>query len=72
VIGFLVESFLSFLFLPFFKKKKTKKKLRKPRIVRIGAIQNTTVLPTSAPFADQYAAIEKKIEIMIEGTICFC
>jgi beta-ureidopropionase len=41
--------------------------LRKPRIVRIGAIQNSIVLPTTAPFADQYAAIEKKIEIMIDA-----
>ena len=35
--------------------------------MRIGAIQNTTVLPTTAPFAEQYAAIEKKIETMIEA-----
>lgn len=41
--------------------------LRKPRVVRIGAIQNSIVLPTTAPFADQYAAIEKKIETMIDA-----
>lgn len=50
-----------------FQKNAAQEQLRKPRIVRIGAIQNTVVLPTTAPFADQYAAIEKKVETMIEA-----
>ena len=41
--------------------------LRKPRVVRIGAVQNSVALPTTAPFADQYAAIEKKIALIIEA-----
>lgn len=41
--------------------------LRKPRIVRIGAIQNSIVLPTTAPFAEQYAAIERKIEVLLDA-----
>jgi beta-ureidopropionase len=41
--------------------------LRKPRVVRIGAIQHSVVLPTTAPFAEQYGAIEKKIETLLEA-----
>ena len=33
--------------------------LRKPRIIRIGAVQNKIVLPTSAPIANQ---VNKPIE----------
>ena len=45
-----------------FKFNAEKEQLRAPRIVRIGLIQNTIVLPTTAPFKEQYLAIEKKIE----------
>lgn len=31
--------------------------LRKPRIVRIGAVQNKIVLPTSAPLANQVSTL---------------
>ena len=41
--------------------------LRKPRVVRIGAVQNSIVAPTTAPFAEQYAALEAKISTIIEA-----
>eukprot|EP01117_Protostelium_nocturnum_P008717 TRINITY_DN3125_c0_g1_i1.p1 TRINITY_DN3125_c0_g1~~TRINITY_DN3125_c0_g1_i1.p1 ORF type:complete len:437 (-),score=163.79 TRINITY_DN3125_c0_g1_i1:65-1249(-) len=40
---------------------------RKKRIVRIGLIQNSIHANTSDPVVDQYKAIEKRIEIMIEA-----
>lgn len=43
--------------------------LRKPRVVRIGAIQHASVLPTTAPFSEQYAAIERKGE-RCETDVC--
>jgi len=41
--------------------------LRAPRIVRIGIIQNSIVLPTTAPLRDQYIAIQNKMEKMIDA-----
>ncbi len=41
--------------------------LRKPRIVRIGIIQNKIVLPTTAPLADQRNAIHKRIADIISA-----
>lgn len=35
--------------------------LRPPKIVRVGLIQNSIVLPTDAPIVEQRAAIHKKI-----------
>jgi len=40
---------------------------RQPRIVRIGVIQNSIVLPTTAPLRDQYLAILAKIEKIIDA-----
>ncbi len=45
----------------------TRDQLRKPRIVRIGAVQNSIVLPTTAPFAEQYNALEAKIGNIIDA-----
>jgi len=39
--------------------------LRTPRIVRVGVIQHSIVRPTTDPIAEQYKAIEKKLEKMI-------
>ncbi|KAH9314866.1 hypothetical protein KI387_023493, partial [Taxus chinensis] len=41
--------------------------MRSPRIVRVGLIQNSTVLPTTAPFLEQKKAIMQKIKSMIEA-----
>lgn len=41
--------------------------LREPRVVRVGLIQNSIVLPTNAPIKDQYEAIERKIEKMVDA-----
>ena len=41
--------------------------LRKPRIVKIGIIQNKIVLPTTAPLADQRDAIHKRVADMISA-----
>eukprot|EP00698_Gefionella_okellyi_P003264 TRINITY_DN13042_c0_g1_i1.p1 TRINITY_DN13042_c0_g1~~TRINITY_DN13042_c0_g1_i1.p1 ORF type:complete len:408 (+),score=84.22 TRINITY_DN13042_c0_g1_i1:56-1225(+) len=41
--------------------------LRSSRIVRVGLIQNSIVLPTTAPVDAQYTAIEKKIEKLIDA-----
>ena len=43
-----------------------KEELRQPRIVRIGLIQNSIVLPTNSSVADQRAEIFKKIGEYIE------
>lgn len=40
---------------------------RERRVVRIGVIQNSIVLPTTAPLVDQYKAIEAKVEKLIEA-----
>jgi len=41
--------------------------VRKPRIVKVGIIQNTIVLPTTAPVRDQFLAIQNKVEKMIDA-----
>lgn len=40
---------------------------RAPNIIRIGVIQNAIVAPTTAPVDEQYAAIEKRIEQLIDA-----
>jgi len=40
---------------------------RTARIVRIGLIQNSVVLPTTAPLHDQYIAIQNKVEKLIDA-----
>lgn len=45
----------------------TSEQLRSARPVRVGLIQNSIVLPTTAPVAAQYEAIERKIETMIDA-----
>lgn len=40
---------------------------RPPRLVRIGLIQNRIVLPTTAPVAEQWAAIRDRCIEMIEA-----
>ncbi|XP_036330854.1 beta-ureidopropionase [Rhagoletis pomonella] len=44
-----------------------KEQIRKPRIVRVGAIQNSIVLPTTAPVDKQREAIWNKIRIIIKA-----
>jgi len=39
---------------------------RKPRIVRVGVIQNQIILPTTAPVEDQYQAIADRLTDIIE------
>ncbi|XP_034104607.1 beta-ureidopropionase [Drosophila albomicans] len=41
--------------------------LRKPRLVRVGAIQNSIALPTTAPIAEQREGIWKKVKAMIKA-----
>uniref|UniRef100_A0A0D6R2V3 Beta-ureidopropionase n=1 Tax=Araucaria cunninghamii TaxID=56994 RepID=A0A0D6R2V3_ARACU len=41
--------------------------MRPPRIVRVGLIQNSVVLPTTASFSNQREAIMQKIKSMIEA-----
>lgn len=41
--------------------------LRGPRIVRVGLIQNSISLPTTAPFLDQRRAIFKKLTPIIDA-----
>eukprot|EP01112_Ceratiomyxa_fruticulosa_P009216 TRINITY_DN23_c0_g1_i1.p1 TRINITY_DN23_c0_g1~~TRINITY_DN23_c0_g1_i1.p1 ORF type:complete len:406 (+),score=98.54 TRINITY_DN23_c0_g1_i1:37-1218(+) len=41
--------------------------LRAPRIVKIGVIQNSIVLPTTDPIDLQYKAIQDKIEVLIDA-----
>ncbi|KAJ8890191.1 hypothetical protein PR048_009698 [Dryococelus australis] len=41
--------------------------LRKPRIVRVGLIQNSIVLPTSAPIEEQRNALHARIGTIIES-----
>ncbi|XP_007042835.2 PREDICTED: beta-ureidopropionase [Theobroma cacao] len=44
-----------------------KELLREPRVVRVGLIQNSIALPTSAPFLDQKKAIFKKLRPIIDA-----
>ncbi|CAI9104121.1 OLC1v1002737C1 [Oldenlandia corymbosa var. corymbosa] len=44
-----------------------KESLREPRIVRVGLIQNSISLPTTAPFSDQKRAIFEKLTPIIEA-----
>lgn len=41
--------------------------MRAPRIVRVGLVQNSIALPTSAPFPDQKKAIMQKVKPMIDA-----
>lgn len=41
--------------------------MRAPRIVRVGLIQNSIVLPTTASFSEQRKAIMQKVKCMIEA-----
>ena len=41
--------------------------IRPPRIVRIGLVQNSIVLDTTAPVVEQYEAIERKMARIIEA-----
>lgn len=44
-----------------------KELLREPRIVRVGLIQNSIALPTTAPFSDQKKAIFQKLKPIIDA-----
>ncbi|CAL5377666.1 unnamed protein product [Camellia sinensis] len=44
-----------------------KELLREPRIVRVGLIQNSIALPTTAPFLDQKRAIFQKVRPIIDA-----
>lgn len=44
-----------------------KELLREPRIVRVGLIQNSIALPTTAPFLDQKRAIYQKVKPIIDA-----
>jgi len=44
-----------------------KEQLREPRIVRLGLIQNSIHAKTTDPVATQYAAIERRIETLIDA-----
>lgn len=44
-----------------------REELRKPRLVRIGAIQNSIALPTTAPIEKQREGIWSKVKIMIKA-----
>ncbi|XP_078429960.1 beta-ureidopropionase isoform X1 [Wolffia australiana] len=44
-----------------------KEDMRQSRIVRVGLIQNSIVLPTTAPFADQKKAIMEKLRPLIDA-----
>ncbi|XP_048135741.1 beta-ureidopropionase-like [Rhodamnia argentea] len=44
-----------------------KELLREPRVVRVGLIQNSIDLPTTAPFLDQKSAIHDKVKPMIDA-----
>lgn len=41
--------------------------LRKPRVVKVGLIQNSIAAPTTAPLFEQYKAIEAKIAELIDA-----
>ncbi|KAH0908921.1 hypothetical protein HID58_032242 [Brassica napus] len=44
-----------------------KEQMRKPRVVRVGLIQNSIALPTTAPFLDQTRGIHNKLKPIIEA-----
>lgn len=44
-----------------------KELLRQPRIVRVGLVQNSIALPTTAPFLDQKKALFEKVKPMIDA-----
>ncbi|XP_023530433.1 beta-ureidopropionase-like isoform X1 [Cucurbita pepo subsp. pepo] len=44
-----------------------KESVREPRIVRVGLIQNSIALPTTAPFSNQKRAIFEKVKPIIEA-----
>ncbi|XP_020583962.1 beta-ureidopropionase [Phalaenopsis equestris] len=48
-----------------------KEALRQSRIVRVGIIQNSIVLPTTAPFNEQKKAIMQKVKSMIDAAGAF-
>ncbi|KAM0012361.1 putative beta-ureidopropionase [Helianthus debilis subsp. tardiflorus] len=50
-----------------FKFNADKELLREPRIVRVGLIQNSIALPTTAPFLDQKKAICQKLKPIIDA-----
>ncbi|GMN58379.1 hypothetical protein TIFTF001_027483 [Ficus carica] len=52
---------------PAFRFHADKELLREPRVVRVGLIQNSIVLPTTAPFSDQKTAIFQKIKPIIDA-----
>eukprot|EP01013_Petalomonas_cantuscygni_P022221 TRINITY_DN4251_c0_g1_i2.p2 TRINITY_DN4251_c0_g1~~TRINITY_DN4251_c0_g1_i2.p2 ORF type:complete len:397 (-),score=92.52 TRINITY_DN4251_c0_g1_i2:247-1437(-) len=41
--------------------------LRRPRVVRVAVAQNAIVLPTTAPVAEQYVAIERRVGQLIDA-----
>ncbi|KAJ8414721.1 hypothetical protein AAFF_G00022440 [Aldrovandia affinis] len=43
-----------------------REQLRQPRVIRVGLIQNTIVLPTEAPVIDQITALHKRVGEMVE------
>lgn len=47
--------------------KASTEQMRRPRVVRVGLVQNQIVLPTTASFLDQKQAIMKRIETMIDA-----
>jgi beta-ureidopropionase len=49
-----------------FKFKASIEQLRFPRIVKVGLIQNQIILPTKDPIINQYKAIEKRVETIID------
>eukprot|EP00768_Dysnectes_brevis_P004372 gnl/Dysnectes_brevis/313_a347_3817.p2 GENE.gnl/Dysnectes_brevis/313_a347_3817~~gnl/Dysnectes_brevis/313_a347_3817.p2 ORF type:complete len:443 (+),score=115.61 gnl/Dysnectes_brevis/313_a347_3817:1801-3129(+) len=44
-----------------------KEEIRKPRVIRIAAIQNKIVAPTTAPFEEQWTAIRDRISDLIDA-----
>ncbi|CAL9244825.1 unnamed protein product [Arabidopsis halleri] len=44
-----------------------KEQMRNPRVVRVGLIQNSIALPTTAPFSDQTKGIFDKLKPMIDA-----
>jgi len=41
--------------------------MRNPRVVRVGLIQNSIALPTTAPFSDQTRGIFDKLKPIIDA-----
>ena len=56
-----LKSFQAFRFIA------DKESVRVPRIVRVGLIQNSIALPTTAPFSDQKRAILEKVKPIIDA-----